>query len=217
MKNVLIAFLLAATLGWLSLEGQPRQSAKPLTEPGLVDLLKNFVPPARVAELAREKGIDFTLSPQQEQELRQAGADDALISSLRELAPKPKPAVEKLAAGTLRANPKDEQRYVYIPPGNFMMGCSTGDSECFDEEKPQHRVTITKSFWMGQTAVTVEAWKRYRIATGTTALPTADYVGRKNWNEAGDGNMPAVMMTWEEAKSYCEWAAMRLLTEAEWE
>lgn len=70
---------------------------------------------------------------------------------------------------------------------------------------------------MGQTAVTVEAWKRYRIATGTTALPTADKLGRKNWNEAGDENMPAVMMTWDEAKSFCEWAAMRLPTEAEWE
>jgi formylglycine-generating enzyme required for sulfatase activity len=97
-----------------------------------------------------------------------------------------------------------------------MMGCSTGDTKCYDDEKPQHRVTITKGFWMGQTVVTVDAWKRYRIAAGTTALPTQGF-GGKTYNEAGDGNMPAVMMTWEEAKSYCEWAAMRLPTEAEWE
>ncbi|MGC2656655.1 MAG: formylglycine-generating enzyme family protein, partial [Bryobacteraceae bacterium] len=220
MKNALIAFALAATLSWLSLEGQPRQSAKPLTEPELADLLKNFVPSGRVAELAREKGIDFTLSLQQEQELRRVGADDALLNALRELAPKPlppAPVVPKLSAGAIRPNPKDGQRYAYIPPGSFLMGCSTGDSECFDNEKPQHRVTLTKAFWIGQTAVTVAAWKRYRIATGTAALPTEDNVGRKNWNEAGDENMPAVAMTWDEAKSYCEWASMRLPTEAEWE
>jgi len=35
-----------------------------------------------------------------------------------------------------RVNPKDGLRYVWIPPGTFMMGCSPGDSHCFDEEKP---------------------------------------------------------------------------------
>lgn len=118
--------------------------------------------------------------------------------------------------GTVRVNPKDGQRYVWIPPGNFMMGCSQGDNECRDDERPLHQVTITKGFWMGQTAVTVGAWKRYRIATGTKALPT-EVFGVKNLNEAGEDNMPASGMTWDEAKSYCEWASMRLPTEAEWE
>ena len=214
MKSALIALALAATLSSLSLEGQAQRSAKPLTEPELIDLLKNFVPPARVAELVKEKGIDFSLSPQQEQELRQAGADDALIDSLRELAPK---RVEGTLPGTVRLNPKDGQRYVWIPPGTFKMGCSDGDPDCFDDEKPAHHVTLTKGFWMGQTAVTVAAWKRYRTAAGTPPLPTADNMGRKNWNEAGDDDMPAVMMTWDQAKGFCEWAAMRLPTEAEWE
>jgi len=117
----------------------------------------------------------------------------------------------------IKENPKDGQRYVWIPAGSYLMGCSAGDSECYDEEKPAHLVTLSKGFWMGQTAVTVGAWKRYRLATNTAELPKEDNLGRKNWNEAGPDNMPAVMMTWDEASSFCRWANMRLPTEAEWE
>jgi formylglycine-generating enzyme required for sulfatase activity len=68
--------------------------------------------------------------------------------------------------GTVKTNPKDGLKYVWIPPGTFMMGCSPGDSECDGDEKPAHRVTITKGFWMGQTAVTVGAYKHFAAATG---------------------------------------------------
>src|SRR5262245_26671326 len=49
--------------------------------------------------------------------------------------------------------------FVKISPGEFMMGCSTGDSTCKDEEKPQHRVRITKAFEMGRYEVTQAQWK----------------------------------------------------------
>ena len=67
--------------------------------------------------------------------------------------------------GEVKVNPQDGLKYVWIPPVTFQMGCSPGDIECFDEEKPQHRVTITKGFWMGQTKVTVRAYKRFAKAT----------------------------------------------------
>ncbi len=35
-----------------------------------------------------------------------------------------------------KVNPKDGLKYVWIPPGTFMMGCSPGDSECGNDEKP---------------------------------------------------------------------------------
>jgi formylglycine-generating enzyme required for sulfatase activity len=35
-----------------------------------------------------------------------------------------------------------------------MMGCSMGDTSCKDDEKPQHRVRITKAFEMGRYEVT---------------------------------------------------------------
>ena len=33
-------------------------------------------------------------------------------------------------------------------------------------EKPPHQVTITKGFWLGQTEVTVGAYKRFAAGTG---------------------------------------------------
>jgi formylglycine-generating enzyme required for sulfatase activity len=58
-------------------------------------------------------------------------------------------------ADTKKVNAKDGLTYyVWIPPGKFQMRCSAGDTECGDDEKPVHEVTITKGFWLGQTAVT---------------------------------------------------------------
>jgi formylglycine-generating enzyme required for sulfatase activity len=97
------------------------------------------------------------------------------------------------------------------------MGCWPSDNECYDDEKPAHQVTITSGFWLGQTSVTVGAWKRYRAATGKPALGGADNLGRKLNEAAGDDTLPAVAMPWDEAKGFCEWAGGRLPTEAEWE
>jgi formylglycine-generating enzyme required for sulfatase activity len=122
----------------------------------------------------------------------------------------------KALATPPHANPHDGLLYVPIPPGSFQMGCSPGDS-CLADAKPAHRVTITKGFWIGQTTVTVAAWKRYREAAKSPKLSIADALGRKIWNEAGPLDRPAVMVTWDQAQSYCRWSGLRLPTEAEWE
>ena len=121
------------------------------------------------------------------------------------------------AAIQVKTNAKDGQRYVWIAPGKFDMGCSSGDRHCTEDEKPSHIVEITHGFWMGETPATVAAWKRYRAATGKPALMAADEFGRKLNEAAGDDTQPAVAMTWNEAGDYCHWAGLRLPTEAEWE
>jgi formylglycine-generating enzyme required for sulfatase activity len=140
-----------------------------------------------------------------------------LPGSVPPVEPPAPPVISGPRPGEVRVHPKDGQRYVWIPPGTFTMGCSPGDGECYGDEKPAHPVTISRGFWMGQTPVTVAAWKRYRAATGAAALPTADALGRKSLNEAGDDEMPAVFVTWSEAHDFCGWAGKRLPTEAEWE
>jgi serine/threonine-protein kinase len=107
-----------------------------------------------------------------------------------------------LRAGMTKANPKDGLRYVWIPPGTFMMGCSTGDSECTDMEKPGHSVTITKGFWLGQTEVTQAA---YQQVVGT------------NPSYVMGANLPVEQVSWDAAQAYCQAIGGRLPTEADWE
>jgi formylglycine-generating enzyme required for sulfatase activity len=52
-------------------------------------------------------------------------------------------------AGAIRENPKGGLKYVWIPPGTFMMGCSPDDRECEQDEKPAHRVSLSNGFLDG--------------------------------------------------------------------
>ena len=123
-------------------------------------------------------------------------------------------ALEDLAptAGPVKENPKDGLKYVWIPPGTFQMGCSPADSECDGDEKPAHRVTISKGFWIGQTEVTVQAFSRFVNQTGGHMPEAPDFNPR--WSNP---SMPIVRVSWHDAQAYCQWIGGRLPTEAVWE
>ena len=102
------------------------------------------------------------------------------------------------------SNPADGLSYVWIPAGTFMMGCSAQDSECKDDEKPTHQVDIEKGFWLGQTEVTVAAYRRFAANSGRPS-------------PAGEDDLPVSGVSRADAKEYCAAAGGRLPTEAEWE
>jgi formylglycine-generating enzyme required for sulfatase activity len=106
-------------------------------------------------------------------------------------------------------NSRDGLNYVWIEPGTFEMGCSPGDGECVDSEKPVHLVTITKGLWMGQTPVTQAAYRRVIGKNYASGLSTASHF-------QGD-HRPVESVNWDDASAYCSAIGMRLPTEAEWE
>ena len=95
--------------------------------------------------------------------------------------------------------------WVEIPSGCFTMGCSPGDGECGNDEKPPHEVTVS-AFKMLETEVT-EA--QYKAVTGED--PSADY------NGGGGANSPVENVTWYKAKEFCEAVGGYLPSEAQWE
>ncbi len=111
-------------------------------------------------------------------------------------------SVPGLRPGTVRTNPGDGLPYVWIPPGEFQMGCSPGDSECANNEKP-HMVRIPRGFWLGQTEVTQAAYQKL--------------MGGQNPSHFKGPDLPVETASWSEAVKYCEAAGGRLPTEAEWE
>jgi formylglycine-generating enzyme required for sulfatase activity len=115
-----------------------------------------------------------------------------------------------MAAGTTKIHPKDGLKYVWIPPGTFRMGCSAGDEECYSDETPEHSVTITRGFWLGQTPVTQVAYQRVRGGN------PSHFLGEQLPGFQGE-QLPVETVTWSQAKAYCEAVGGRLPTEAEWE
>jgi len=99
-------------------------------------------------------------------------------------------------------------KMVLIPPGEFMMGSPDNEEGRGDEEGPQHRVRISKGFYLGVYEVTQE---QYQAVMGTNP---SYFKGAKN---------PVECVLWDECQEFCKklsaraGVAARLPTEAEWE
>ena len=100
-------------------------------------------------------------------------------------------------------------QFVRIPAGTFMMGCSPVDAGCYLEEKPAHRVVITRPFEIG----------KYQV---TQAVYEAVMAAKPSHLEGP--NLPVEGVSWDDAQKFCEALngkrdgyRYRLPTEAEWE
>lgn len=115
--------------------------------------------------------------------------------------------------------------FASIPAGEFVMGAGDfdtavfelpdGDAGLIEDERPAHRVRMTRGFELSRTEVTQGQW----FALMKTRPGPDAYWKRTDWK-----SLPVVSVTWHDAKRFIaalnrseETMRYRLPTEAEWE
>jgi len=101
-------------------------------------------------------------------------------------------------------------KFTWIPPGTFMMGSPKEEEGRFDNEN-QHKVTLTKGFYMGVYTVTQEQWQAV--------------MDNNPSHFKGEKNLPVDSVSWTDCQEFIkklrekdkDKKAYRLPTEAEWE
>src|ERR1700677_1993290 len=99
-------------------------------------------------------------------------------------------------------------KFVWIPPGNFMMGSPKEEIER-DAGEIQHKVTLSKGFYMSAYTVTQEQWQ--------------EVMGKNPSHFKGENNLPVESVSWDDCQEFIkklrekDKKVYRLPTESEWE
>ena len=108
----------------------------------------------------------------------------------------------EMAVGEVR------HRLRWIPPGRFLMGSPESEAGRDDDEGPQHEVTVTEGFWLGETPVTQALW----VA-----------VMEENPSRFQDPARPVEQVSWDDTQTFFNrlegkfGVAAVLPSEAQWE
>lgn len=121
-----------------------------------------------------------------------------------------------------------------VPAGQFEMGSPQGEEGRFEDEGPQHSVSIGRRFAVSRTPITRAQYDVFAQAVGRALsqgcmrMSDGGWVAgpELNWRDPGfeqSEDHPVVCVSWDDAKAYADWlttetgAHYRLLSEAEFE
>lgn len=108
----------------------------------------------------------------------------------------------------------------YVGAGIFTRGCTSSDTDCDPNAQPVHAVTLTRSFCISRTELTVA---QYRECTTAGQCPAPPELRCSNdlatWTPTPDTHegLPMSCLFFSEAAAACAYLGGRLPTEAEWE
>ena len=156
-----------------------------------------------VLAVAVAAALFFTGTPRDSGPAAGSSAGTAPLSEPATITAPLTPGTATRSEPAVQMNPRDGQAYVWVAPGRFVMGCSEGDPDCQDDEKPTRSVEMKRGFWLARTETTRA---QYAKATGAVQART---------QAAGD--LPVTEVTWAAAKAYCALVGGRLPSEVEWE
>ena len=121
-------------------------------------------------------------------------------------------------------------KLIWVEGGEFMMGCTSEQEPCQEDEKNVHRVKLD-GFYIGMLEVTQSQWEK---VMGSTYCQQCQKYNKElrsqglkeKWLENCDhvgANLPMLFVTWEEAMEFCRVLSQKtgktysLPTEAQWE
>jgi len=105
--------------------------------------------------------------------------------------------------------PVVSQRLRWVPPGRFLMGSPDTEKGRWEEEGPQHEVTISRGFWLFDTPCTQALWEVVMGANPSRFVDPARPVERVSFEDV------AVFST--KLNGFVPGLGAGLPTEAEWE
>lgn len=115
--------------------------------------------------------------------------------------------------------------WITIPRGPFPMGIAddeaahlsqTYHAQTFLWEAPQRSVFLG-SFEISKYPVTYRQYDAFRNATGYTRMVSPYYFLYQREGDTSILEHPVAWVSWYDALAFCQWAGVRLPTEAEWE
>ncbi|MBB4268004.1 formylglycine-generating enzyme family protein [Roseospira visakhapatnamensis] len=80
--------------------------------------------------------------------------------------------------------PPVTQRMRWIPPGRFMMGSPEDEPGRYDDEGPQHEVTLQQGFWLFDTPCTQALWQAVMGENPSKFKSPDRPVEKVSWNDA---------------------------------